>query len=217
MTEIPEQQYLNYIRGLKNDVEDEKTRAIEARKMAASTMFNSEENQHIVKWQLDVKEELERIEHLLRKHIPKRDSDGNEYFIEAKQVDKVLNEKGVNEILNCLGWYLNKNIILSDFTDDEISLRVEQFGIEFSDFLFNNCEAFGMDTADRKKHYPILVMNVVNMIEAAYHRALYGNERNSFRTNVNVLQSDMNKPSQSYMPSAQSKFSVMRPWTWGGK
>ena len=65
-----------------------------------TTMFSKEQDTNLVKWQLDIQEELERIEHLLRKHIPRRDKDGNEYFEEPKEKDRIFNETGVQEILH---------------------------------------------------------------------------------------------------------------------
>lgn len=69
----------------------------------APSMFQQQEdNENLVKWQLDIKEELIRIERLLRKQIPKRDEKGNVYYSEAKEENQLFNEWGINEILNIL-------------------------------------------------------------------------------------------------------------------
>lgn len=80
----------------------------------ASTMFSAEQNENLIKFQLDIKEELERIERLLRGHVPKIDNKGNEYWHEAPESERLFNEKGVKEILKILSYYLTKTIILSN-------------------------------------------------------------------------------------------------------
>jgi hypothetical protein len=141
----------------------------------------------------------------------------NLIFIKYKEVeikDALFNEHGVKEILNLLAWYMNKNIILSDFDEYEINVRVWQFGKELADFIYNNYEEFGLDTPEKIKHYPMVVLNIVNTIEASYHRALYGKERDSLRQARIVSQSE-NLSQQPLYPQKQSnKFSLLKPSTW---
>jgi len=214
---------MSYIKQMQNDLAEERSRRIMSDQNnvmnQATTMFNSEQNENLVKWQLDIKEELMRIEHLLRKHIPRRDAEGNEYFEEPSKENKLFNEKGVQEILNILAWYLNKNIILSDFDEKEINIRMHQFAIEFNDFLFNNYHEFGLadENMEKVKHIPMIVMNVVNTVEASYHRALGGKERDSLRTARTVTQNEplgqqMQYPSMNN--NMQNKFKLLHPTTW---
>lgn len=182
----------------------------------AARSFYREENENLVKWQLDIKEELARIEHLLRKHVPKTDKNGNIYYDTPDETEKLFNETGINEILNILAWYLNKNIILSDFEPEEINQRCSQFFKYLSDFIFNNYERFGLNNEDKIKHYPMVVINIVNTVEAAYKRAQYGGERESLRTARQVHQQE---PIQQYgypmQPQQQKNKSLLKPWTWG--
>ncbi len=181
---------------------------------SAPSMFQQEDNENLVKWQLDIKDELVRIEHLLRKHIPKTDKNGDVYYIEPEEKDKLFNERGVNEILNLLAWYLNKNIILSNFSEEDINQRCKQFALFLKDFIFNNYQNFGLDNKDKIKHYPMVVMNVVNTVEAAYNRALNGGERESLRTARHVMQ---NEPLNAYgqgMAQQPRSFSLFKPTTW---
>lgn len=185
---------------------------------SSPSMFSGESNENLVRWQLDVKEELERIEHLLRKHIPKVDTEGNIYYAEPKPEDVLLNETGVNEILNLLSWYLSKNIILSNFDEKTINLRCLQFGQYLKDFIFNNYENFGLNTKEKIKHYPILVMNILNTIEASYRRAMNAGERTNLRTARQVSQVEpiMNSMNFAGMgnSSGNKKFNLLKPTTW---
>lgn len=182
----------------------------------APTMFVQEGNDNLIRWQLDIKEELERMEHLLRKHVPKIDGHGNLYYEEPPEADRLFNERGVNEILNLLSWYLSKTIFLSNFNSEEIQLRCEQFSYYLSDFIFNNYQSFGLDSKEKIKHYPIVVMNIVNIVEAAYNRALGAGERESLRTARSVVQQEPLMAQQGYPMMNQNKSkSILKPWTWG--
>lgn len=186
---------------------------------SAPTFFKNEEQDNLIRWQLDIHEELQRIEHLLRKHIPKTDKDGNTYFVEPPKEDQIFNETGINEILNLLAWYLNKNILLSNFREEEIKIRCLQFHRTLTDFIFNNYQHFGLDNREKIKHYPIVVMNITNTIEASYNRALNGGERNSLRTARSVIQNDsmgmQGMGGQGMMMPQQKQFKLMKPTTWG--
>lgn len=185
---------------------------------SAPTMFNEENYDNLIKWQLDIKEELVRIEHLLRKHVPKMDEHGNTYYEDPTPENQILNEVGINEIMNLLAWYLNKNIILSNFSEEDIMLRCEQFHTHLTDFIFNNYQRFGLNDKEKIKHYPIMVMNVTNTIEAAYNRALNGGERDSLRTARQVMQTEPimnpNNPYPQMYNQKQKKTSIFKPWTW---
>jgi len=186
---------------------------------SAPTFFKNEEQENLIRWQLDIHEELERIEHLLRKHVPKTDKKGKIYFEKPSEADELFNETGVNEILNLLAWYLNKNILLSNFKEEGITMRCKQFHHELTDFIFNNYQKFGLNTKEKIKHFPMIVMNITNTIEAAYNRALNGGERNSLRTARSVIQNEplgmggMGGMGMMGM-GQQKKFSLLKPTTW---
>ena len=210
------QEYLAELDRLQQENEELRGQS-QGMQQGVSTMFASEDNENLVRWQLDIKEELERIEHLLKKHIPKRDKEGNEYFAEPEEKDQLFNEWGVNEILNILNWYLCKNIILSNFSIEEVQMRCHQFADEFSDFVFNNYEKMGLDDKDKIKHYPIVFINVVNTVEAAYHRAMAGGERESLRTARSIVQSENLSRFGSttpLVPQQQPRRQFLRPTTW---
>lgn len=185
-----------------------------AEPQGSPSMFYPENSENLIKWQLDIKEELTRIEHLLRNHIPKTDSRGNVYYVEPPASEKLFNEKGVNEILNLLNWYLNKNIILSNFSEPTINERCQEFQKRLADLVHNNYQDFGLDTKKKIKHVPMIVMNLTNTVEAAYNRALNGGERESLRTARTVTQ---NEPmmNQNDISMQQRKWSPFKPSTWG--
>ena len=72
---------------------------------------NSEDN--LVKWQLNLEEEKERIFHLLKGHRKIVDEKGQEVWVEPLTNDSViLNDYGVDYIMGLLESFMNRNIIL---------------------------------------------------------------------------------------------------------
>jgi len=161
---------------------------------------------NIFKWQLQV--DWTRIEQIIRGYQPKTDDKGNEYFESIK--DHFLNEKGVNEILNILSFYISKEIFLSAYTEKQADLRIKQFSAEFNDFVFDNLEELGMNTQEKKKKAKMLVLNVINLVDASYSRAVGGEERRSLRQNIHITQSgnldNHNRPEQNIMPQKKGMF-----------
>lgn len=206
----------SYIKALEMQVQKEKLRNQQLETTHAATMFNSEENENIVKYQLDIQAELKRIERLLRKHIPRVDQKtGNEYFEVPSEEDQLLNEKGVNEILNFLSWYMHKGIILSNFSQEDINTTMKQISMDLVDFIFNTCEDLGLYTEERQKHYPKIVMNIINVIHAAYLRALNGGERESLRKNM-IVNGTIDQNQNQNLQALQKQSKWYNPFTWGG-
>ncbi len=211
---------VQYIEKLEQEIDLQAQNNQAVQQAYASNIFDPTENENLIKWQLSIKDELTRIEHLLRKHVPKVDKDGNEYYAEPDPENQIFNETGVNEILIILSWYLNKNIILSNFSEEQIAMRMHQLGNYLTDFIFNNYENFGMDNKEKIKHYPMIVMNIINTVEAAYNRSLNGGERESLRTARTVTQTEpIGGYGQQQFPhmqgaAPQSKFSLFKPTTW---
>lgn len=174
-----------------------------------------DENQNLIQYQLDIKEELEDIEHLLRGQTVKTDQQGNKKWVDPTNAgDVLLNERGVQEILKILRMYLNKNILLSNFDEDTINMRVKQFSLRLMRNIFMNYDEYGMTTEYKTRQFEMIVMNITDMVEAAYFRALGGQERESLRKSMNVLQHE-NPSQQQFYPQPQAPKSKWNPLSWG--
>jgi len=145
--------------------------------------------------------------------------------------------------MNDILFYLNKNTLLSNYTEEVITWKVKDLGIELSDLLFNCYESyFYYPTAEelfdkaktvkdpcnisdydlymkcvqwsheelqsKLRHYPLLVMNIVNAVHSAYLRALGGQERKSFRENFH----NFNQPQDK--SQVRKEVQLMKPSTW---
>lgn len=207
-----------YIRQMSSQLEAEKMHRAQQQLSGISTAFLGEDTQNLIKWQLDIKGELEEIEHLLKGHRLKRDENGNEHWVEPTDpTEKLLNDKGVQEILKILRMYLNKNTILSNYDQIVIDQRLKQFAERLADLIFMSYEEFGLDTGYKEKHYHMIVMNITDMVESAYNRAFEGGERESFRTARTVTQTEPLSSGAGNYPNSmggQKRFSIVKPWTW---
>lgn len=151
--------------------------------MAAQAYNNiqSQENNLIV-WQLELDNILERIEHLLRGDIIKEDKNGNISFVKPEDTRLiVLNDYGVQLIMNFISFYMNRNTILSNYREERIYEILHDLGHELADMIYINYETMGLDTVEKRSRSSMLIMNILHMIESSYNRSLNGEERESLR------------------------------------
>lgn len=117
----------------------------------ASSLFGLPSEDNLIRWQLDLREDLDRIYHLLKGDQITEDADGNVKYSEATHDDlKPFNEFGVQMMMNILQFYLNRNTLLSNYTEDKIEEKVLDFGRRLNDLLHNRYEEIMM-TLDLKK------------------------------------------------------------------
>lgn len=78
----------------------------------------SEEDELFMKWALEMEEELERFIHLLRNE--ERDKDSGEWV--ARKIGKpLLSEEGIYRTVMVLKGYVNKNVFLSNLSEEFIN------------------------------------------------------------------------------------------------
>lgn len=164
--------------------------------LKSTSAFASQGNEDLVKWQLELDNILERIDHLLRGH-KLQFKDGNLVWSETdKDDEKIFNDYGVNEVLRILSMYLNRNTILSNYDEEMIELKIFDIGNEIADLILNKYEAMGLDSKTKMVIYPMIIRELIDIIHSAYLRALKGGERESLREARSVTQSimPMNQP-----------------------
>lgn len=239
-----------YIEAIETELANEKLRRInnENQSMQSSAFENRNKDNNIIQYQLDLKEELERMEHLLSGHIIKRDAKGNEYWAEPDDDRlKILSSYGVKQIMNIISTYISRNTLLSHYDEDKINWKMKDFGTEIADLLFcryehffhypspedlfdkyksiaiknkivvdenelyNKCIQWSRDElASKFRHYPILVLSIVDSVHSTFLRALNGEERRSLRKQYQIHESLT--ANQNY--NTPNKFSPMKPSTW---
>ena len=243
--EISEQQILETQREM-NELARERDEAIDTVHDATrnvNSIFQTPENENIIQWQLDLQEQLNNIGHSLRGHIIEEDGKGNSIWQESEEKDDIIfTEYGVQEILRFLLQYLNKNTILSNYSEEIINQKVFDAGWVLADLVFNRYERFlyvtprdillkrdktlteddiekihGEQRKEKLKHYESSLRPVIDAIHSAYLRALNGGERESLRSARILTQTEnpnMMKAGLSMIPNAQPKRSIFKPTTW---
>lgn len=213
-----EQEY-QYLDQLNTQLEQERLNSQKAQNsLGQVSMYSYGNENNLIQWQLDLREELERIEHVLRGHTIKRDDNGNEYWasIEDERF-RPFNEYGVQLLMNVISFYLNRNTILSNYREDMINWKMKDLGDEIADLIFLKYDEMGMNTPEKKKLYGIIMRQILDSIHSAYLRAYNGGERDSLRTARHVSQSVSHMPIQRGTPQSQKRdFSIWKPSTWGG-
>ncbi len=190
------------------------------RQFASNTLISGLQNQdNLIKWQLELDSILERVEHMLRGDKPEF-INGNLIFVPPKDPKHiVLNDFGVSEIMRVLSMYVNRNTILSNYDEDTINWKVFDFGNEITDLFYLKYESMGLGSLEKRKLYPILVRELVDFVHSAYLRALHGGERTALREARQVTQSEIVNPmmQSGQMPGQRGILSKMMPWNWGKK
>lgn len=151
--------------------------------------FSTRQEDNIVRWQLELNDILERAEHILRGDIPKF-QDGHIIWQKNPHPEQnFLNERGVQEIMKILSLYVNRNKVLSDYTNKEINFKVFDFGRALNNLIFMKDAEFGMDTEDKRKNYEMIVTEIKDIVHDTYKRALEGAEKRLLHSMIHVTQS----------------------------
>jgi len=164
-------------------------RTSDPRQNSQISSFSTRQDENIIRWQLELNDILERAEHILKGDVPKF-RDGHIIWEANPNPERnCLNAEGVHACMKCLALYVNRNTILSDYTNEEINVKVFDFGREINNLIFMKEDIFGMDNDEKRKDYSMLVLELKDIVHSAYKRALDGAEKRSLREMINVTQS----------------------------
>jgi len=185
----PPNYYEQMISGLQQENSDQQRQMGEMAQNMSNFANNPQEN--LVRWQLDISEDLDRIYHLLKGDIIEIDSEGNIIYKEQPNPDlRPFNHHGVQLIMNIMSFYLNRNTLLSNYDEVTINWKVLDFSKRIRDFVLDKYKEMGMDTIEKQTMYPMIVTELVDTVHSAYLRALNGGERGSLRTARSVIQTE---------------------------
>ncbi len=112
---------------------------------AASSIFQSNQDGNLIEFQLELDDILKDIYIGLRGLVLTKqiDDDGNETisWIEPRDTRNIIySDLGANEIRRFLKQFLNRNTILSNYSQEIINQRLELIGNELSDLIYNKYE-----------------------------------------------------------------------------
>jgi len=181
----------------------------------ASQSYGNQNKQNLVEWELDFKPELEDISHSLKCDVIII-KDGEQNWSENPNKENIfLNDLGVNDVLRKIILLVNKNKVLANYNIDEIKKRVQMIGHEIRSLIYNNYEKYDINNEYKMNNFSSIVMDVLDIIESAYRRALAGethkglNEQRLVTQNESIAQQQMMSPQQNkksnwYNPSSWS-------------
>jgi hypothetical protein len=208
-----EQLPMNYLQQMEADLEQAQLRETQARNQQMS-MFGMPSEDNLIRWQLDMREDLDRLYHLLRGHVIKEDEQGNIIYAEPIEDNmKPFNEFGVQLLMNVMSFYLNRNTLLSNYDEDTINWKVLDFGREVSDLILCRYIEMGMDTQEKIRLYPMIIKELVDTVHSAYLRALDSGERDSLRTARTINQHE-NIGQPTMYNNLNQKKSLFSPTSW---
>ena len=134
----------------------------------ASPSREAQQNPEIVKYQLETSELLENMRMLLLNEVFVQNT---ETGIVTRQTSKfgkrLMNEDGVQELLTIVRPHLDKNIILSNLTDDEISTTLIELRSKIALLLQRKYKDWEID----KEKLPTVMTTIINPIWSTLKRA----------------------------------------------
>jgi len=208
-----------YIDQLEQGSKDQQDKINQLSSYVHSGMQGQDSN--LIVYQLELDNILERIEHLLKGDIINDDGQGNVTYKKPDNNDLIiLNDYGVQLIMNIISFYLNRNTILSNYQPERINEILYDLGNELADLVYINYEKMGLNNVEKKSRSPVLIMNILHIIESSYNRALGGNELESLRSARIVTQNQPLGGNQGQMMGIrpQQKKHVggfINPMNWG--
>ena len=125
--------------------------------------------------QLSTDEMIEKLEHFYRGDYTGPDANGDIVWKTQENKDLItLNEFGVTSLMEIITKYIDKNTILSYYSETRIYEIMADIGDEMVLFIVCNYEKMGMDTYFKKTKFRLLIITTCHIIESTYRRALNG-------------------------------------------
>ncbi len=99
--------------------------------------FSQPEEKSMIKEQLDLSEEIARIDYLIKGYSLEPGKDGKLIWLKPTDPDMVIFSKyGIHLIRNTVCWYLNKNLLLSNFDEAAIRKKMWDFTNDLIDTIY---------------------------------------------------------------------------------
>ena len=123
-----------------------------------------EQEKSMIREQLDLNEELETIKNLLKGNILEQQPNGETVWVPP--IDKemiILSDYGIHLVMNTIRFYINKDTLLSNYDEETINQKMEDFACDLNDTIFmeyekvfqypeiNDCKKVLMDRLDKKR------------------------------------------------------------------
>lgn len=156
----------------------QRTQDAEAKNMQLSRAMNSIETQkkegNFLHLQISTQEMLDKLEHFYKGDVKVDNENGTSWETQKNKDLVTFNEYGATSIMEIVTKYIDRNTILSDYSEQRIYEILGDIGDELTLFILCNYEKIGMDTYFKKTKFRIIVITTLHIIESTYRRALRG-------------------------------------------
>ncbi len=142
---------------------------------AMSSLSSERIDNNFLHHQISTQELLEKLEHFYRGDFQGENDLGD--MVWKNQENKALvtfNEFGVTSIMDIIARYIDKNTILSNYTEKRIYEIIRDIGNDLILFVLCNYEQIGMDTHFKKTKFRLIITTTSHTIESCYRRAIDG-------------------------------------------
>lgn len=140
-----------------------------------NAMGSERRDENFLHHQISTEEMLEKLEHFYKGDYQGYDNEGNTVWTEQEDKELVtFNEFGVTSIMEIITKYIDKNTILSDYSEDRIYQILADIGEELILFILCNYEKMGLDSHFKKTKFRLIITTTTHMIESTYRRAIRG-------------------------------------------
>lgn len=184
-----EQDVENYEAQLNREIADlQQQKASSALSNAVQT---NQTDKNIIEFQLDTSDMLEKLERFYKGEY--EGFDKNNRPIWKIPDDKELitfNEFGVSSMMEIVTKYIDKNTMLSTYSEERIMEILADIGDELVLFILCNYEKIGLDTYFKKTKFRIIITTTLHIIESSYRRAIRGQTRIDLNQTKIITQTD---------------------------
>ena len=142
---------------------------------ALNVMGSDKREGNFLHHQISTEDMIDKLEHFYRGDKQGYNADGD--LVWKKQKNKELitfNEFGVTSLMEIIVKYIDKNTLLSSYTEDRIYQIIADLGKELILFILCNYEKMGMDTHFKKTKFRLIITTTTHIIESTYRRAIGG-------------------------------------------
>lgn len=149
-----------------------------ASKSSQQQYYLQEQDRGIAEEQLDVDTILTKIYRLLRQDQLQIDEDTNRVTWKKldNQEQRTLSDKGVRKIMEVVNFYINKNNLLSNYTEDQINQIMLRFVTELNDLIllqyeiifrqatFEECKQILLERIENKTKQRVFALEILGKI-----------------------------------------------------
>jgi len=141
---------------------------------ALNSMTTEKKDANFLHLQISTEIMLEKLEHFYRGDIYVKTDEGGRWETQPDKTLVTFNAYGVSSYMEIITKYIDKNTILSNYSEERIYEILADLGDELILFTLCNYVKMGMDTYFKKTKFRIIISTTLHIIESTYRRAIRG-------------------------------------------